>query len=60
MCLGAGDEVLVYGGLNISWKVLSDMWVLDVYSGRWREVCIGVIVWVDMQWISHVLHVLGA
>ena len=43
VCLGPGDhpQVLVYGGRDrSSGKVLSDMWVLDVHSGRWREVCI--------------------
>ena len=40
VCLGPGDhpQVLVYGGLDRSGKVLSDMWVVDVHSGRWREV----------------------
>ena len=41
VCLGPGDhpQVLVYGGVDNSGKVLSDMWVVDVHSGRWREVC---------------------
>ena len=44
VCLGPGDQpqVLVFGGLDGSSKALSDMWVVDVHSGRWREVCIGV------------------
>ena len=41
VCLGPGDhpQVLVTGGADNSSKVLSDMWVVDVHSGRWREVC---------------------
>ena len=41
VCLGPGDhpQVLMYGGLDNNGKVLSDMWMLDVHSGRWREVC---------------------
>ena len=44
VCLGLGDhpQVLVLGGVDRSNKPLSDMWVVDVHSGRWREVCIGV------------------
>ena len=30
--------MLVTGGLNKDGNTLSDMWILDVKSGRWREV----------------------
>ena len=36
-----GEEhptVLVSGGVDIYHKVLGDMWILDVDSGRWTEV----------------------
>ena len=41
VCLGYdGDhpQIVVIGGLGGGNKVLSDMWLLDVVSGRWREV----------------------
>ena len=28
------------GGLDAGKKVLSDAWILDVQSGRWREVSV--------------------
>ena len=40
-CLNFGQDhpqVLVTGGLNKDGNTLSDMWILDVKSGRWREV----------------------
>ena len=39
VCLGYGGDhpqLLVIGGLGSN--VLSDVWLLDVQSGRWREV----------------------
>ena len=30
--------MLVTGGLDKNGSPLSDMWILDVKSGRWREV----------------------
>ena len=39
VCLGYGGDhpqLLVTGGLGNG--VLSDVWMLDVQSGRWREV----------------------
>ena len=41
VCLNYGGDhpqLLVTGGLDISKKVLNDAWILDVYSGKWREV----------------------
>ena len=40
VCLDYGDhpQLLVIGGLGSDNKVLSDGWLLDVQSGRWREV----------------------
>ena len=42
VCLGYGGDhpqLLVTGGLGRrSNDVLSDVWLLDVQSGRWREV----------------------
>ena len=40
VCLGYGGDhpqLLVTGGIDRS-SVLSDVWLLDVQSGRWREV----------------------
>ena len=40
VCLGYGGDhpqILVTGGWA-SFGVLSDVWLLDVQSGRWREV----------------------
>ena len=41
VCLGYGGDhpqLLVTGGVGRSGIVLSDVWLLDVQSGRWREV----------------------
>ena len=41
VCLGYGGDhpqLLVTGGRTNRSSVLSDMWLLDVQSGRWREV----------------------
>ena len=39
-CLGVGDdpELLVTGGTDEKDKVLSDSWILNLQTGRWREV----------------------
>ena len=40
VCLGYGGDhpqLLVTGGFD-GRRVLSDVWLLDVQSGRWREV----------------------
>ena len=40
-CLNYGQDhpqVLVTGGFNKNTNILNDMWILDVKSGRWREV----------------------
>ena len=40
VCLDYGDhpQLLVTGGRGGGNRVLSDGWLLDVQSGRWREV----------------------
>ena len=41
VCLGYGGDhpqLLVTGGLGNGSKVLSDVWMLDVESRRWKEV----------------------
>ena len=42
VCLGYGGDhpqLLVTGGEGSTYRdVLSDVWLLDVQSGRWREV----------------------
>ena len=40
-CLNYGDDhpqLLVTGGLDKKGKTLSDAWLLDINTGRWREV----------------------
>ena len=40
-CLNYGDvhpQLLVTGGLDKRNKTLSDAWLLDINTGRWREV----------------------
>ena len=40
-CLNYGEEhpqLLVTGGLDNNLNTLQDAWILDVKSGRWREV----------------------
>ena len=40
-CLNTGEDhsmVLVSGGVGKGGKVLGDMWILDVDSGKWTEV----------------------
>ena len=44
VCLGYGGDhphLLVIGGKKADNTVLSDAWMLDLKSGRWREVRIG-------------------
>ena len=41
VCLGYGGDhpqLLVTGGEGSGFNVQSDVWLLDVQSGRWREV----------------------
>ena len=41
VCLGEGGDypqLVVFGGLSYLHKALSDVWVLDTRSKRWREV----------------------
>ena len=41
VCLGYGGDhpqLLVFGGEGSDGDDLSDVWLLDVQSGRWREV----------------------
>ena len=41
VCLGYGGDhpqLLVTGGLATGLKILSDAWMLDVQSGKWKEV----------------------
>ena len=45
VCLGYGGDhsrLLITGGLSVGNKVLSDSWILDLQSGRWREVSVDV------------------
>ena len=40
-CLNYGEnlpKVLISGGLDKGYNVLGDMWILDVYSGKWTVV----------------------
>ena len=40
-CLNYGEswpQLLVSGGLHGVIEVLKDMWILDVNSGKWKEV----------------------
>ena len=40
-CLNYGEDnpqLLVTGGVDKNLDVLSDMWILDIKSRRWREV----------------------
>ena len=40
-CLNFGDDLpqlLVTGGVDENLKTLSDAWLLDINTGRWREV----------------------
>ena len=43
VCLGYGGDrpqLLITGGLDVDSKVLSNSWILDLQSGRWREVSV--------------------
>ena len=43
VCLGYGGDhpqLLITGGLGVGNKVLSDSWIFDLQSGRWREVSV--------------------
>ena len=40
-CLNYGKDspmLVMFGGLDDNKKVLGDLWVFDVNSGKWREV----------------------
>ena len=46
-CLGYGGDhpqLLVTGGVDKDLNVLSDVWVLNLQSGRWREVSMSLTV----------------
>ena len=50
VCLGYGGDhpqLLVTGGKDNDLNVLSDAWILDLQSGKWREVRVlkGSVVW---------------
>ena len=61
VCLGYGQDhpqLLVTGGRGAGNKVLSDAWMLDVQSGRWREVRVscrldGVVCSADEMHLCH-------
>ena len=43
VCLGYGgdhSQLLITGGVDDCDRVLSDSWILDLHSGRWREVSV--------------------
>lgn len=45
VCLDYGGDrpqLLVVGGHEEDYEVLSDVWLLDVQSGKWKEVCVVV------------------
>ena len=47
VCLGYGGDhpqLLVTGGVGTGGKVLSDAWMLDVQSGKWREVRVRLMI----------------
>ena len=37
---GDHPQLLITGGIGFGRKVLSDSWILDLQSGRWREVSV--------------------
>ncbi len=42
-CINYGEDhpqLLVHGGLDDNVSVLRDMWILDVNTGKWTEVCV--------------------
>ena len=42
-CLGYGSSLLnllITGGVNKLNKVLKDVWLLDISTGRWKEVSV--------------------
>ena len=43
-CGGAHPQLLVIGGLDNGGKVLSDAWLLDVQSRKWREVRVQMVL----------------
>ena len=57
VCLGYGGDqpqLLVTGGVDSDDNILSDVWLLDVESRRWREVRVlgSVLAWAAHQQIS--------
>ena len=35
---GDRPQLVISGGLGADYKVLNDVWIMDVQSGRWNEV----------------------
>ena len=35
---GDGPQLVISGGHNAGNKVLNDVWIMDVQSGRWKKV----------------------
>ena len=35
---GDRTQLVIIGGLGASNKVLNDVWIMDVQSGRWKKV----------------------
>ena len=48
VCLGYGGDhpyILVIGGLDVNKTDLCDAWMLDLQSGKWKEVRVRTSVW---------------
>ena len=38
VCIEHGPQLVISGGLDAGDKVLNDVWIMDVQSGRWKKV----------------------
>ncbi len=47
-CIHYGEDhpqLLVHGGRDDNDSILRDMWILDIDTGKWTEVCVSQFLW---------------
>ena len=45
---GDTPQLVIIGGLGAGYKILNDVWIMDVQSGRWKKVltCLGYLLFI--------------
>ena len=46
---GDRPQLVIIGGIGAGDKVLNDVWIMDVQSGRWKKVitCLGYLLFIN-------------